>query len=402
MHSSSINIDLKGNLQFNVATKLNHEFIISSWNRGLKYYGKEDGIWEEDEIDTGFSFISNEKIEVQDESVSLFLEQVPQDIVKLIKPYQYRQFTMLQIMAQFPQTIDIFKRSATLFWMVVAEGADRQWSHAEIVDVLHKKRTSIIELLIGNPCIKGVKFIDKLILQSAEIKEFDLIKKSLLDDLLIESFAHQKEVLIQTVSVVYKKRSFLNAKTLLNEVDLKKTAFSQGLKFRRYDNIIKDINRMANLLGQPLPVKYSKNYTSEAALNRLHDNWVTRFNQSQAYQDMLEEREQQSAESKAHYDELKKAVYPLCPLGDFENFIQIKDYPGLAKEGADMNHCVASYFTSAVNDGNYFYKLLSPERATVQIKQQFGKTSVIQFKLKSNKKPNRESYDYLYQLLSGK
>ena len=400
MESRSISIDLKGNLRFNIATtKLNHEFIITSWNRGLKYYGKEDGVWESDEIDTGFSFISNEIIEVQDESVSLFLEQVPQEISALIKPYQYRQFTMLQIMAQSPETIDIFKQSSTLFWMVVAEGADRQWSHAKIVEVLHKKRTSIVELLIGKSCKKGVKFIEKAVLYTGDINEFDLLKKCLLNTNLIETFQHETQVLIQALAVGQKRNSFLHGAILKNEIDPNKSSFSQNFKFSYFDKMVKDIERMAERLDRTLPANYFSNYTSENALNRLHDKWITRFNAAFADLEEQDAEALQLMEERLFSKEEREKPFPVCKLGDADGFIQIKNYEALIEEGSEMNHCVGSYFEQASAGSAYFYKLLSPERATVEIKIQHNKVSVTQFKLARNKKPSRVTYDRLHELL---
>jgi len=51
---------------------------------------------------------------------------------------------------------------------------------------------------------------------------------------------------------------------------------------------------------------------------------------------------------------------------------------------------------------SYIYKLLKPQRATVEVKVRADKISVTQFKLASNKKPSPESYAYLRELMGNK
>ena len=396
--SNIVTIDFKGNLKFLIPPDFDREFLLSSWNQGLKCYFKEDKTWKQESVDSGFTFISDDNEAQEDDPVSIFIQQIPGDVASLIKPYHYRQFIMLQLMSQNPKLIDVFKHSPTLFWMVVAEAAERKWKDPEIVRVLHLKRTMIIEEIIGKSCAKAIKFIEKIVLKSGDINEFDLIKKCLLDLPLIESFLHEKSILIQVLSVAQKKGCFINTKILRNEIEPKKTSRSQLIKFRKYEEIIRDIERMAQLLNRPLPVNYFKNYTSEEALNRLHNNWITRYNGSQIYQDRVIERDQRFLEKSGVTEKEQAAPFPLCPLGDFANLIQIKDYSGLNKEGIQMKHCVGSYFQRAFSGSAYYYKLLSPERATVEIKMNLEKVTVTQFKLKGNKKPSQESYDYLYEL----
>ena len=159
---------------------------------------------------------------------------------------------------------------------------------------------------------------------------------------------------------------------------------------------------MANLMQCPLPDRYSENITSEETLDRLHENWIARFNRSAVCQQILREEQRIELEKWGISAETDTVLFPVCPLGDFKDLIQIKDNAALIKEGIEMKHCVGSYINEALQMNSYFYKLLAPERATVQLKMILSKASVVQFKLKGNKKPCKASYQYLYELLGCK
>lgn len=64
----------------------------------------------------------------------------------------------------------------------------------------------------------------------------------------------------------------------------------------------------------------------------------------------------------------------------------------------EMNHCIGSYVENALQEKSYFYKLLSPERATLQVKVAADKVSVVQFKHAHNRKPSAASYQYLHEI----
>ena len=97
---------------------------------------------------------------------------------------------------------------------------------------------------------------------------------------------------------------------------------------------------------------------------------------------------------------IDKIAFPLCPLGDFEGVIQIKNNFELIAEGLDMHHCVGSYVEDALQESSYFYKMLSPERATIEVQINNEKISVRQFKLAHNQKPSPASYQHLHKVFA--
>ncbi|MGB5445162.1 MAG: PcfJ domain-containing protein [Psychromonas sp.] len=406
--TNTVSIDLKGNLLFSIAPDYQRQFMITSWNSGMHFYIKCDEGWQQEDIDTGLMLISDENINQENEPISLYLTQMPNELMELAKPFRYRQFSLLQLIAQYPLVLDVLKHSPNLVWLLVVEAETHAWSKKELVAILLQKREVIIEKLIYKPCKKLVRFVNKIELHKGIASEFDLIKKCLTSVEISDAFSHCQTIPIQALAVAARYPYFLKTKMLESEVDKTRTARSHELKFIKYQQTVDDIKRMASAMGHDLNDRYKENISSKMALNRLHVNWITRFNHCNEFVQFLIEHGQQNGMNQAIVDNQiisackqlprQQIAFPICPLGDFEGVIQIKNNFELLAEGLEMRHCVGSYVEDALRENSYFYKMLSPERATAQIHIVNEKIVVQQFKLAHNKTPSAAAYKHLHEL----
>ena len=407
--NNMVSIDLKGNLVFSIAPDFTRQFMITSWNSGMRFYLKTDEGWHEEFIDTGLMLIHDENIGLDDEPISLYLKQLPSELITLAKPYRYRQFSLLQLIAQKPQLFDIFKHSPNLFWMLIVEAENRDWDNQTIAEILQQKRELIIKKMINIKSKKRVRFIQKLVFFKYIRCEFELIKKALRADGIVNAFDHWQSIPIQVIPIVVEFPYFLNTLILENEIDMTKSLMSHQRKFWKYTGVIDDIGRMAESMGTELTERYKSHLHNEATLNRLHVNWIIRFNHSNAFVQYLLARVAEDENQQPLLDwhivagadlPAEKIYLPICHLGDCEEFIQLKNNFELLAEGADMHHCIGSYVNKALAaDGSYFYKVLTPERGTVHIRCIDGDCSLVEFRLINNKQPSSLSYQAAYEWL---
>ena len=159
------------------------------------------------------------------------------------------------------------------------------------------------------------------------------------------------------------------------------SSIRQIRRFSEMNDIISDINDMADVMEIELPENYFCLFKNKNDLERAHDRLLRRFNVSEKV------------------IEKEIVIFPDCPIGDKENLKQIKSSYELAKEGRDMHHCVGGYIRQAQTGQYYFYKVLAPERGTIQISVKGNKVFIDQFKLACNKKPSEESLFNIRQLL---
>lgn len=120
--------------------------------------------------------------------------------------------------------------------------------------------------------------------------------------------------------------------------------------------------------------------TSEDDLFNLHVRWIQRLNSD-------EDRVQGNVE------------FPEPPFPDSKNIVAIKTSDELMEEGRNMNHCVGAYATDVLAGQCYIYRVLRPERATLELRAENGIWQMGQFKLKNNAKPGRASQKYVMEWL---
>ena len=308
---------------------------------------------------------------------------------------------MISLFSEYPQLTDVFKHSPIICWLTIISATENNCSREYLASLLQKKRPLIVEKLCGVKSQEYVKFINKIQLLKAGKTEYKLIMKSILNAELVRSFKHWPSISLQALKVVDKYPCFIGSKLLNTMLDTQKSNHFNRMQFFYLHETIDDIKRLKRSLGKSLSeddVKYIENPTQ---LENIHDKWTTRFNNSEQCR-LHALRASRPAQRQQVHEEVsdENTIFPVCPIGDLANFIQIKCRDELSEEGIYMQHCVGSYAGKAERGASYIYKLLAPERATVEIQLTGNKILATQFKLVRNHKPSQQSYDYLREILT--
>lgn len=276
---------------------------------------------------------------------------------------------------------DIFSHSAHLVWLTIVESEESNFLRVDTLQLLQKKREIILEKITGRISKTDVRFISKICLSEGNQYEFRLIKECVCNQDIVQSFAHWQSIPVHALAVVRQYPLFLNSRLLKCFVNETQSIIRQIRNFSMMKTTIEDIQDMAEMMEITLPESYHNLFESKLELDRAHDRMVTRFNAS----------EKVRTKTIVHF--------PKSPIGDKKDLIQIKDSVELANEGRSMHHCVGGYVRQARLGQYFFYKVLSPERATVQIAVKDDKVSIVQFKLACNKSPSEESWVNIKALL---
>lgn len=112
--------------------------------------------------------------------------------------------------------------------------------------------------------------------------------------------------------------------------------------------IFRDILRMTDDINE------LQQCTTINALNRLHDRLVVELNQRRG-RDLVR-------------DEYGQPVpLPEPPLPATDNIIPITSQAELIEEGQEMHHCIASHLKSVVDGKFAVYRMMAPERLTIEV-----------------------------------
>lgn len=94
-------------------------------------------------------------------------------------------------------------------------------------------------------------------------------------------------------------------------------------------------------------------------------------------------------------------VFPPPPVPEDNHIVPITSPERLFAEGEEMEHCVASYANKVAAGLCYIYKVLSPERATLELCPQQERWLPRQLFLAKNKEPSPETWQRVWQWLNG-
>ena len=367
-----------GSIEVNLQPELDVCFRVSSWDNGVNFYFKEDNTWTKNDYDPGLFLIDNDYQE-SSSPVSQYLKTIPKKILVKLSRYQYKQFMLLSYLSNYPRLQDIFNHSPNLVWLVICIAHDKQWGQEKIIELLHQKREKIIEQLTDRRSVQAVRFLARIKLSRGTLNEYRLIYKSLTNARLIKSLSHWKTIPVHVLAVVKKMPLLLNTQLLYILSDLEISVFKRTMKI--INQTIEDMYYIAGETNINLPDNYFRNLKSEEDLYNAHDRMVTRFN-----------KKHKNSESEI-------VIFPPCPLGSTSDFIQIRNNIELIQEGRQMSHCVGGHVRRAKTGSAFYYRLLKPERATVQIGVRNKKVAIQQFKLTLNKEPSEDSWVFLKSVL---
>jgi len=381
--SSISRINEDGNLIIDTRPYLDRQCLITNWNQGVKFYSKQDNQWLLETIDPGLELITSNHLNSKNDPIQNFLQLIPQWLLVQLCQYSYYQFTLIKLLSHYSNLQDIFKHSPVIFWIACIYTQKNQQSIEVISKFLHQKRTTILFKIVGNDSKKVLKFIQKLELKQGSQREYELICNALKRERIIDKFKHCSSISVQEIGIAMKFPDLTNHKIIkayLNE----NYDFEQNIAlFSKVRKLIKDVKNMANVERINLPLNYFEQFKCKKDLQKAHDLLVKQVNQRKIS---------------------RHNSYALAnsPLKDSETIIQIRKSVDLLLEGQLMHHCVGGYIGEAFYGNSYFYRVMYPERATLQIQVVSGVSRITQFKLACNQKPSDESWIAVKQWLGKK
>jgi len=120
--------------------------------------------------------------------------------------------------------------------------------------------------------------------------------------------------------------------------------------------LVTDVERLGAVLERRDVSAVLDNCRSVAALRQLHDRWADIVNRG------AEERRRS-----AYLERYGGLGFPQPPLSGNESIVPITTIDELAAEGREMKHCVLAHAPAIFEGRAYVYRVLAPERATLEL-----------------------------------
>lgn len=348
---------------------------IHSWARGCDVEAFRNNLWSPYQCDIPLVNVLPDKDDL-DHPIARFLSLIPGAIREHLALYTVDQLPMLQLCARSKRAVQLLYSSPNLLWFILPELMEYLTQTGVDADtVLGNKRRVLLCMAGGRDEPWIVRLLERLGPAPdrnalAGRQSFHILMNT---PNALETLRHKK-ALTWDMIVYAAKNTHLFAEPIMRRIFLDN--MDESMMKREHSScrhLLDDTRRMGLILGIDDSLKLIRACRSYTALETLHDAWTRRVNALQLQREGM------------------ALTFPPPPLPGGQDIVPITTMEELLEEGRLMHHCVGSY-AGAVRDGiSYIYKVLHPERATLEIKKTFQGWRLAQLRCRYNGHPDEHT-----------
>ncbi len=342
---------------------------VTSWHGGIACFGLSNG-----ETTTFNHFLDDPGLPFEDilnsAEAKPWLDTFPDHILATLQTYHadygVSVYPLIWLLSRHQIAVDLFVSNPLLMLIMMHCASRHRWSERRIVDFLSQKRVYILEKCYldgGKPLLK--------LLNKLSLKKFNHRKYQCLQRLIAlpkwQTINHLKYVDDSVILLITQHPELLSSRLL--------QSYDENWSKTRFRSVYSDTLRMATLQNQAQVF----NCRTLDDLERLHERYIIEINQRKNNENV---------------------EYYVPPISGSRYIIPIRNSVELRAEGEIQEHCVASYHQDILRKKCYIYKILQPERATLELNTPInGDYSIAQLRLYRNGAPSEETIRSVQQWL---
>ena len=374
---------------------------ISSWESGCHIFTSYDKCENNHKGSFDYSIFKLAPLldpDYHSSPISRFCNSIPREIVQKISKFQYRQLKMLNVVANNKAAQDLLESSPVLFWIYVDWIKKNDMPKPRVSEVLLEKHISILRLIYPDANKTHLKFINSLLLNKYDKSILNLIFKVFFNNIILFQLRHIKIINYGIIGFLLKMNFEDDFEIKVIILILKRYQNVKGMSVTGLLHLYEDTLKMNQVIyhsyEHPLIneniLTIEKLYLSHKILDCKINapNYIEDIKQTLLLNEMAGENHEHDAFPKAYI------------VGN-ENITHITTYAELVSEGLEMNTCVLNYSQQIKNGESCLYKVIRPERGTLELKKKNGGLYISQFSLKENDEPNVNSFVYINKWLKG-
>jgi hypothetical protein len=337
--------------------------------------------WEEEELDFNIPLLNFHTERFP--AVQAWSQTIPDNIQTLAKAYQSSQVPALHLLAH-PASVDLATAHPILFWLL-CESLDSQMYFGKAMALLKAKRRDILGEVLGTGRVPEavVKFARKIKADSSTCTRDnrEAIMGCLRNLEAVKALAHYQTIPLTWIGLAARQPEMFGVpviRRIASNAEPADVAEAIGL--------IRDIRRMRDFMD-PRNVARMDGYQQAVDLvhlQEIHDRYVELQNHHEALSlgDQVEELKN-----------IYGTEFPKCPLDGTPNIQEIRTPEEMIEEGRVMNHCVGSYSLQVYKGQCFIFKVVSPERATAELRLQGSRLMLKQLKCANNHLASAATYE---------
>ena len=340
--------------------------VVSTWDEGLLVQSIGDG----EKEDLNITEVGDWCFKTADLAVEQWRASFPIDVRAAIEVLPSHNALIAHLAVRSESVTDLLINNPFLLWCLCERGQINS-EDLDAAETLARKKQRILCERVG---LNGTQQEVRLLRSAAAVPFnnddlrafFRILKKPGVCNYL----SHQKELLADDIQLLLRQPWLANypARSLIT-----------ALRDRGHLRIFSDVLRMLENISVLQQCK------TVVALERLHDRLVVELNESRGKQLIR--------------DELGQPLpIPTPPLSATETIHPIRSQAELVEEGREMHHCIASHLKSVVEGKFAVYRMMEPERLTIELLVMDGPQCFIR---EVRGKHNRDPMDTSMALIKG-
>jgi len=355
---------------------------IGTWQKGLSIerWGDVHQSWDLEDIDPGISLPfppHKSKISLQG-----FFDDIPQEVINAVQPFQWRQFVLLKMVRHRPETLELIQSNPVLAWFLADAIASKEIPISVGCKWVLRKRKDILEfagMLSSRSIIKTLSRIKS--------EEYTQILFEDLKRLFGENDKMSRLCFVQYIpggEIFNLLKHFDYSYWLLSTRDETGMTIWENLTVDNEIDVFRlwaDSKNCAKSLRIACPENQLRKCKSIEALRDIHDLWLNMYNTANTAQ-----------RNERFLLEYGTYSFPAPPLPGDADIIPITTINELQEEGEEMHNCAGSYVEMIMRRESYIYRVLRPERATLEISDTTDMHHIRQLKLAHNREPGAETW----------
>ncbi len=259
----------------------------------------------------------------------------------------------------------------TLLWLLIGRQQLVGWPDRHVRQLLKSSRTHILSAVCGVGYRSAIRWLTRLELTSYNLDEFNTLINGLRAEMHRSPWAQGEHIPIHWVGAALEHLEIQSTRAFKAYcVQTQSDSASFQDQLRQQGRFWRDALKVAEVLGikdAQVALKRSRDF---AAVRRLHDRWTDRLNQRQA----------QVVSG--------QTLFPPPPVPGTDKIHPITSLEDLQAEGRLMHHCITVYQPKILARESYIYRMLEPERATIELRIEGNAITVGQISLAYNALPS--------------
>ena len=330
--------------------------------------------WEDEAWDLGLPI--NLEIGEGISPIERYALGIPTEVRGVLKPFRWRQFVLLRMIKDFPKIIELCQSNPLLALIMADTIVEKGIPVRDGCLWAFKKRKEIIAFAGGLASESMVRVIGKIRFNAyteAACRE----AKKLIRDRAILRLAKTVRTIPGEVLTIWNAR--------MDFIFWLASSNCEVFDSSRCKDVVRlwnDSKSLGNSLGIENATRIITRCKSISCLKKLHDRWSARLNARVSQQQI-----------QRFIDIYGTNAFPSPPIPSIDEVVPITTFEELAEEGRVMHNCVLSYAERVMDGKCYIYRVLKPERATLEIQGENGKYLPAQLRTVSNGQPSNETKD---------